>query len=130
MIALESAEWFDLQQNFLFWTRPKHSLLESEWGVKQRDLHDNGRNIIKGGSRETKGQKRMGGGRTGYGRREIVTPLPLPPPPPPHRPTVYSDTDLTFHIFLHRIITCLQSALSNYKRKLSCISCVHIQKKQ
>ena len=63
MIALESAEWFDLQQNFLFWTRPKHSLLESEWGVKQRDLHDNGRNTIKGGSRETKGQKRTGGGR-------------------------------------------------------------------
>ena len=30
MIALESAEWFDLQHIFLFWTRPKHSLLESE----------------------------------------------------------------------------------------------------
>ena len=30
MIALESAEWFDLQHNFLFWIRPKHSLLESE----------------------------------------------------------------------------------------------------
>ena len=30
MIALESGEWFDLQHNFLFWTRPKHSLLESE----------------------------------------------------------------------------------------------------
>ena len=30
MIALESAEWFDLQLNFLFWTRPKYSLLESE----------------------------------------------------------------------------------------------------
>ena len=30
MIALESAEWFDLQHNFLFWTRPKHSPLESE----------------------------------------------------------------------------------------------------
>ena len=30
MIALESAEWFDLQHNFLFWTRPKNSLLESE----------------------------------------------------------------------------------------------------
>ena len=29
MIALESAEWFDLQDNFLFWTRSKHSLLES-----------------------------------------------------------------------------------------------------
>ena len=29
MIALESAEWFDLQLNFLFWTRPKHSLLKS-----------------------------------------------------------------------------------------------------
>ena len=28
MIALESAKWFDLQHNFLFWTRPKHSLLE------------------------------------------------------------------------------------------------------
>ena len=52
MIALESAEWFDLQHNFLFWTRPKHSLLESEKGVKQLDLHDDGRNTIKGGSRE------------------------------------------------------------------------------
>ena len=30
VIALESAEWFDLQHNFLFCTRPKHSLLESE----------------------------------------------------------------------------------------------------
>ena len=28
MIALESAKWFDLQHNFLFLTRPKHSLLE------------------------------------------------------------------------------------------------------
>ena len=33
---------------------------------------------IKGGSRETKGQKGMGGGRTGYGKREIVTPLSPP----------------------------------------------------
>ena len=81
MIALESAEWFGLPHNFLSWTRPKHSLLESEEGVKQRDLYDNGRNTIKGGSRETKGQKRTGGGRTGYGRREIVTPLSPPPPP-------------------------------------------------
>ena len=63
MIALESAEWFDLQHNFLFWIRPKQSLLESKQGVKQCDLHDNGRNTIKGGSRETKGQKRTGGGR-------------------------------------------------------------------
>ena len=30
MIALESVEWFDLQHNFLFWTRPKHSLLQSK----------------------------------------------------------------------------------------------------
>ena len=29
MIALESAEWFDLQHNFLFWTRPKHSLFQN-----------------------------------------------------------------------------------------------------
>ena len=34
MIALESAEWLDIQRNFLFWTRPKNSLLEK--GVKQR----------------------------------------------------------------------------------------------
>ena len=40
MIALESAKWFDLQHHFLFWTRPKLSLLEQ--GVKQRDLHDKG----------------------------------------------------------------------------------------
>ena len=73
MTALESAKWFDLQHNFLFWTRPKHSLLKQ--GVKQRDLHDNGRNTIKGGSWETKGQKGTGGGRTGYGKQEIVTPL-------------------------------------------------------
>ena len=55
MIALESAEWFDLHHNFfflLFWTRPKHFLLESEQGVKQRDLHDNRRTTIKGGRRE------------------------------------------------------------------------------
>ena len=77
MIALESAKWFDLQRNFfLFWTRPKHSLLEQ--GVKQRDLHDNGRNTIKGWSRETKRQKSTGGGRTGYGERGIVTPLSPP----------------------------------------------------
>ena len=30
MIVLESAEWFDFQHNFLFWTRPKQSLLESK----------------------------------------------------------------------------------------------------
>ena len=28
MMALESAKWFDLKHNFLFWTRQKHSLLE------------------------------------------------------------------------------------------------------
>ena len=72
MIALESAKWFDLQHHFSLWTRPKHSLLEQ--GVKQRDLHDNRRNTIKGGSRETKGQKRTEGGRTRYGKREIATP--------------------------------------------------------
>ena len=33
-----------------------------------------------GGSRETKGQKSTGGGRTGYGKWEIVTPLSPPPP--------------------------------------------------
>ena len=37
-------------------------------------------NTMKGGSRETKGQKRTGGGRTGNGKREIVTPLSPPPP--------------------------------------------------
>ena len=46
--------------------------------MKQRDLHDNGRNTIKGGSQETKEQKCMGGRRTGYGKREIVTPLSPP----------------------------------------------------
>ena len=30
MIALVSAEWFDLQYSFIYWTRPKHSLLQSE----------------------------------------------------------------------------------------------------
>ena len=30
---------------------------------------------MKGGSRETKEQKGAGGGRTGYGKREVVTPL-------------------------------------------------------
>ena len=33
---------------------------------------------IKGGSRETKEQKGTGGGRTGYGKREVV--IPCPPP--------------------------------------------------
>ena len=76
-------------KQFFFWTKPKHSLLEQ--GVKQRDLHDNGRNTIKGGSRETKGQKNTGGGRTGYGKREIVTPR-SPPPHPTHTHTHNRDS--------------------------------------
>ena len=79
MIALESAEWFDLQHNFLFRTEGQSTPSLLEYEVKQRDLHDNGRNTIKGGSRETKGQKSTGGGRTGYGKWEIVTPPPLFP---------------------------------------------------
>ena len=77
MIALESAEWFDLQHNFLFRTEGQSTPSLLEYEVKQRDLHDNGRNTIKGGSRETKGQKSTGGGRTGYRKWEIVTP-PVP----------------------------------------------------
>ena len=43
-----------------------------------------GSNTIKGGNRETKGDKgTRGGGRTGYGKREVLIPLPLPLPPPP-----------------------------------------------
>ena len=75
MIALESAEWFDLQHNFLFRTEGQSTPSLLEYEVKQRNLHDKGRNTIKGGSRETKGQKSTGGGRTGYGKWEIVTPL-------------------------------------------------------
>ena len=74
MIALESAEWFDLQHNFLFRTEGQSTPSLLEYGVKQRDLHDNGRNTIKGGSRETKGQKSTGSGRL----------LPPVPPPPSH----------------------------------------------
>ena len=84
MIALESAEWFDLQHNFLFRTEGQSTPSLLEYGVKQRDLHDNGRNTIKGGSRETKGQKSTGGGRTGYGKWEIVT-----PPCAPSLPSVF-----------------------------------------
>ena len=75
IIALESAEWFDLQHNFLFRTEGQSTPSLLEYEVKQRNLHDNGRNTIKGGSREAKGQKSTGGGRTGYGKWEIVTPL-------------------------------------------------------
>ena len=51
----------------------------------QHDLHDNGRNTIKGGSQETKGQKGTGGRRTGYGKQEIVTHLSPRHPPPPKK---------------------------------------------
>ena len=53
MIALECAEWFDLQHNFLFRTEGQSTPSLLEYEVKQRDLHDNGRKTIKGGSRET-----------------------------------------------------------------------------
>ena len=36
---------------------------------------------LKGRSGERKGQKGMGGGRTGYGKREVVSTLSLPPLP-------------------------------------------------
>ena len=72
----------DLQHNFFILVKAKALPIQilNRNRVKQCDLHDNGRNTIKGGSQETKGQKRTGGGRTGYGKREIMTPL-LPPPP-------------------------------------------------
>ena len=42
-------------------------------------VSDNGRNTTKGRSQETKEQKGMGGRRTGYRKREVVTTL-CPPP--------------------------------------------------
>ena len=75
MIALESAEWFDLQNNFIFRTEGQSTPSLLEYGVKKRDLHDNGRNTVKDGSRQTKEQKSTGGGRTGNEKWEIVTPL-------------------------------------------------------
>ena len=71
VITLESAEWLDLQHNFFYFGQGQSTLSLLEQGVKQRDLHDNGRNTIKGGSRETKGKKL-------YRRREKV--IPLSPP--------------------------------------------------
>ena len=70
-----------LTTQFLFRTEGQSTPSLLEYEVKQRDLHDNGRNTIKGGSWETKGQKGTRGGRTGYGKQEIVT---LLSPPPPH----------------------------------------------
>ena len=64
-----------LTTQFLFRTEGQSTPSLLEYEVKQRDLHDNGRNTIKGGSRETKGQKSTGGGRTEYGKWEILTPL-------------------------------------------------------
>ena len=40
----------------------------SKPGLDLLNLHDNGKNKIKGESRETMGQKSTGGWRTGYGR--------------------------------------------------------------
>ena len=37
---------------------------------------------MKGGSREAKGQKSTGGGRTWLGKRVTLPPVPSPPPPP------------------------------------------------
>ena len=37
---------------------------------------------MKGGSREAKGHKSKGGGRTWLGKRETLTPVPSSPPPP------------------------------------------------
>ena len=37
--------------------------------------------LLKGGSQERKGQKGMGGGKMGYGKREVVSTLSLPPLP-------------------------------------------------
>ena len=105
MIALESAEWFDLQHNFLFRTEGQSTPSLLEYEVKQRDLHDNGRKTIKDGSRETKGQKSTGGGRTGYGS-PLSPSLPsvfgqLPPPrqlaPRQLAPTLWTISPQPYH---------------------------------
>ena len=70
-----------LTTQFLFRSEGQSTPSLLEYEVKQHDLHGNGRNTIKGGSRETKGQNSTGGGITGYGKWEIVTPPPLPRPP-------------------------------------------------
>ena len=46
---------------FFYFGQGQSTLSLLEQGVKQRDLHDNERNKIKGGSRETKGKKCTGG---------------------------------------------------------------------
>ena len=86
------------KHNFLFWTL-KDSLLEQ--GVKQHDLHDNGRNTIKGGTRETKGQKSTGGGRTGYRKWEIVTPLS------PHALTTNNNACIYYAMYNCKYHTCV-----------------------
>ena len=58
---------------FIAWQWKQRIGSQTAWVLK----NDNGRNTMKGGSQETKGQKSTGGGRTGYGKREIVTPLSL-----------------------------------------------------
>ena len=67
-----------LTTQFLFRSEGQSTPSLLEYEVKQHDLHGNGRNTIKGGSRETKGQNITGGGITGYGKWEIVTPPPSP----------------------------------------------------
>ena len=57
MIALESEEWFDLQHNLLFYNFKAKAL---PIGIGSQT-----ENAIKGGSRETKGKKSTGSGRTG-----------------------------------------------------------------
>ena len=69
-----------LTTQFLFRSEGQSTPSLLEYEVKQHDLHGNGRNTIKGGSRETKGQNSTGGGITGYGKWEIVPP-PSPVPP-------------------------------------------------
>ena len=49
---------------------------------------------MKGGSREVKGHKSTGGGRTWYGKRKTL--VPLSPPTPPPLPLSRSNKEGTF----------------------------------
>ena len=79
IIMLESVEWFDLQHNFLFWTRPKHSLLQ--YGVKIPWFTSQWEKRNKGCESAEKRTKKYGQSENRVKEAEDCDP-PSPPSPP------------------------------------------------
>ena len=116
MIMLESVEWFDLQHNFLFWTRPKHSLLQ--YGLKM-SFTSKWEKHNKGWESAEKGTKKYGQWENRVHEVEDCDP-PSPPSPLHLLKTNIKIYDSAFNVRMHSsyygLYNCIYDSLTKHNK--------------